>query len=272
MAGMTGGTDLENMAINDSVETCKRVNVLGIPVAALSSEEVMSIVDSHVATRRQLYIGVVNASKIVNMNRDDDLRNDVLASDLILADGSSVVWAARMLGQQLPGRVTGIDLMTSILELANAKELSVYLLGASEQVSAAVEARVRSLYPRARIAGRRNGYFSNADEAQIAQHIADSRADFLLVAISSPKKEHFMAAWRDKLSVSVIHGVGGSFDVFSGQVRRAPMLMQKTGLEWAFRVMQEPRRLFWRYFETNILFCLMLAKEIFKSATSGQKH
>ncbi|MDX1694011.1 MAG: WecB/TagA/CpsF family glycosyltransferase, partial [Ketobacteraceae bacterium] len=110
------------------------------------------------------------------------------------------------------------------------------------------------------LAGRRNGYFSKEEEPQIAREIADAKADVLLVAITSPKKEQFMARWNDVIQVPVVHGVGGSFDVMAGKVKRAPELWQKLGLEWLYRVKQEPGRLWKRYLVTNTLFLWMLTQ------------
>ena len=118
------------------------------------------------------------------------------------------------------------------------------------------------------IAGRRNGYFDRSEEEAIAAEIAAARADILLVAITSPIKEHFMAAWRDVIDVKVVHGVGGSFDVLAGKVDRAPEWFQKFGLEWLYRVLQEPRRLAWRYLRTNTIFIWRIVREWLSGTSS----
>ena len=118
------------------------------------------------------------------------------------------------------------------------------------------------------IAGRQNGYFSEEQQNQVAENIAAAKADVLFVAITSPKKEQFMAKWGDVMQVPVVHGVGGSFDVFAGKVKRAPLIWQKLGMEWLYRVLQEPGRLWKRYLVTNTLFIGMLLKEIFTSQKS----
>ena len=233
-----------------------------IPISALTMDQALDRIDETILRRAHLHIGVVNAAKIVNMKRNEVLRQDVLSSDLILADGTSVVWASRLLGQPLPERVTGVDLMVGMLRRGNERRYRVYCLGATDEVVGKVVEKVRADYPNIDVAGWRNGYFSAEEEAGVAEEIRGLRPDILLVAMSSPKKEKFMARWSEKLDVPVCHGVGGSFDVLAGKVQRAPERWQKLGLEWLYRVKQEPRRLWRRYLVTNTLFCWMVLTQL----------
>src|SRR5262245_40156980 len=196
------------------------------------------------------------------MRADQTLRDDVRSSDLILADGLAVVWASRALGRPLPERVAGIDLMLAMLERGRTRGYRFYCLGATQDVLDRAIRAMTAGYPGVTIAGRHHGYFSADEEARVAQDIAASRADILLVAMTSPRKERFMARWSDQLDVPVFHGVGGSFDVLAGKVRRAPERWQRLGLEWLYRLKQEPRRLGTRYLVTNTAFCAMLAAEM----------
>jgi N-acetylglucosaminyldiphosphoundecaprenol N-acetyl-beta-D-mannosaminyltransferase len=237
-------------------------DLFGIPIAAATMPEVLDLVHEAIVTRRHLRIGVVNAAKVVNMRRDALLRQDVLSSHLILADGISIVWAGRLLGQPLPERIAGIDLMFGLLERGKRHRYRIYCLGATDDVLERVVARIRAEYPGVEVAGARNGYFSSDEEATVAAEIAAARPDVLFVAMTSPKKEHFMGRWAETLRVPVCHGVGGSFDVMAGKVERAPLLWQRLGLEWLYRVKQEPRRLWRRYLTTNLLFMLMLARDL----------
>jgi N-acetylglucosaminyldiphosphoundecaprenol N-acetyl-beta-D-mannosaminyltransferase len=239
-------------------------HLFSIPIDALTLEEALDRVDETIARGGRLRIGVVNAAKIVSMRSNDLLRDSVLSSDLILADGVSVVWAARMLGRPLPERVAGIDLMMGMLRRGNERGYGVFCLGATDGVLDAVAARLAVDYPNLRLAGRRNGYFSEEEEGEVAELVASAKPDILLVAITSPKKEKFLARWADRMGVPVCHGVGGSFDVYAGKVRRAPERWQRLGLEWLYRVMQEPRRLWRRYLTTNTVFCAMVLSELFK--------
>jgi N-acetylglucosaminyldiphosphoundecaprenol N-acetyl-beta-D-mannosaminyltransferase len=236
--------------------------IFGVPVAAVTMEQALDQIDKAIAERRQILLGVVNAAKIVNMRRDRILRDDVLSSDLIFADGAAVVWASRLLRKPLPERVAGIDLMTEILRRGDARRYGVYLLGATPEVLAGTAARIAKDYPGVRIAGQHHGYFGPDEEKAVAEDVAASRADVIFVAMTSPKKEGFLARWRAKMGVPVCHGVGGSFDVLAGKVDRAPEIWQRLGMEWLYRVKQEPRRLWRRYLVTNTLFCGMVLREL----------
>ena len=235
-------------------------HILNVPVHAMTMGQVVELLDQTIAQRQQLQIGVVNAAKVVNMHRDPKLREDVLSSDLILADGAAVVWASKILKQPLPERIAGIDLMYELFRKGNEKGYRIFCLGATEEVSAEVERRVRRDYPKVKLVGRHHGYFSAEEEEEIAKQIADVQPDTLFVAMTSPKKEHFLARWSSVINVPITHGVGGSFDVMAGKVERAPELWQKLGLEWLYRVKQEPGRLWKRYFVTNSLFIWMVIK------------
>lgn len=232
--------------------------LFGMPVAVVTLPQVLDLVDETIVSRGHLRIGVVNASKIVNMRRDPVLRQDVLTSHVILADGVSVVWASRILGQPLPERVTGIDLMTGMLERGSRRGYRVFCLGATEDVLERVVVCIRKDYPGVHVVGHRNGYFTQNEESAVAAAIATARPDILLVAMTSPKKEKFLARWAEQLRIPVCHGVGGSFDVMANKVERAPLAWQRLGLEWLYRVKQEPRRLWRRYLVTNTLFVLMV--------------
>lgn len=233
--------------------------ILGVPIAAVTLIEALDLVDDAIARRRQLQIGVVNAAKIVNMERDGYLRRDVLGSDVIFADGISVVWAGKLLGQPLPERVAGIDLMMGMLARGHERGYRFFFLGATEVVLSRVVERVRAEFPGAVVAGWQDGYFKGDHERAVAEAIAASQSHILFVAMTSPKKEQFLARWSDSMGVTVCHGVGGSFDVYSGKIERAPQAWQRLGLEWLYRVKQEPARLWRRYLVTNVLFAKMLA-------------
>jgi N-acetylglucosaminyldiphosphoundecaprenol N-acetyl-beta-D-mannosaminyltransferase len=213
------------------------------------------------AERRQLLIGVVNAAKVVKLQSDEMLRESLLACDLLVADGQSIVWASRILGQPLPERVAGIDIFQRLLELGEAEGRSIYLLGAKPQVLALLEQHIRQRYPNVRIAGSRDGYYREEESAAVAKHIRSSGADMLFLGMSSPKKEIFLGTYGSSLGVPILHGVGGSFDVLAGITRRAPLSWQRLGMEWAYRLLQEPGRMWKRYLTTNAAFLVMTARE-----------
>ena len=238
------------------------VNLFGIPVEAMTMSQTLDLVDEVISSRQSLQIGVVNAAKVVNMDKDPELRDAVLSSDIILADGAAVVWASKLLRTPLPERVAGIDIMFGMFERGNDKAHRVFCLGATEEVSQTVADNMARDYPGLVLAGRHHGYFTDDEAQEIADQIRDSKADILLVAMTSPKKERFLAKWMDHMQVPVCHGVGGSFDVYAGKVERAPESWQKLGLEWLYRVKQEPGRLWKRYLFTNVSFIWMLLKSM----------
>jgi N-acetylglucosaminyldiphosphoundecaprenol N-acetyl-beta-D-mannosaminyltransferase len=240
----------------------KAVNLFGIPIEAMTMQQTLDLVDDVIKARESLQIGVVNAAKVVNMDKDPELRQAVLSSDIILADGAAVVWASKLLRRPLPERVAGIDLMFGMFERGNEKGYRVFCLGATEEISKTVEENLARDYPGLTLAGRHHGYFSDDEAEGIADQIKASKADILLVAMTSPKKERFLAKWMARMDVPVCHGVGGSFDVYAGKVERAPERWQKLGLEWLYRVKQEPGRLWKRYLFTNLSFIWMLTKSL----------
>ncbi|WP_283139113.1 WecB/TagA/CpsF family glycosyltransferase [Rhizohabitans arisaemae] len=236
-----------------------RVEVLGTPVDTVTmGEAVWRCVDA--AERGEsLTVGAVNAAKIVKMRRDLPLREAVVGCGLIVADGQAVVWAGRMLGLRFPHRVTGIDLLVELLGTAAERGLRVYFLGAKQETLDIMIAQLRERHPTLQIAGSRNGYFTDEQAPQVADEIRRTRPDLLFLGMPSPKKERFCADYGPRTGARVIHGVGGSFDVLAGDVRRAPGWSQRFGLEWFYRMIQEPVRLGPRYLTTNAAFLWMLA-------------
>ncbi|WP_276320431.1 MULTISPECIES: WecB/TagA/CpsF family glycosyltransferase [Pseudomonas] len=206
---------------------------------------------------------VVNVAKLVNMRADAQLNDSVLSCDIINIDGMGVVLGARFLGYSVPERVAGVDLFHELLEMSAANQFSVFLLGAKDEVVSTAAGKVKALYPGLKVAGYHHGYFWD-DEAALVEKVRASGAQLLFVAITSPMKENFINRWRDQLGVTFVMGVGGTFDVVAGKVKRAPQWMQKHGLEWLYRVIQEPGRMWKRYLTTNSKFAWLLIKEKFK--------
>lgn len=212
----------------------------------------------------------VNAAKLVAMEDDEELREAVRACELVTADGQSVVWAARLLGYRLPERVAGIDLMERMLAVADRCGYGVFFLGAREDVLERAIEVLRGRFPRLIVAGSQHGYFTDEETDAIAGGIRESGADILFVAMSSPRKEHFLGRVGPARGAPFAMGVGGSIDVIAGLTRRAPVLLQRAGLEWAYRVAQEPRRLARRYVVGNAAFAWMVLKARLSRRASGR--
>lgn len=242
-------------------------HLLKAKIHNLNMQETLSCIEEAILNNKQLHHTVVNAGKIVAMQTDEQLRQSVNEADIINADGQAVVWASKILNKPLKERVAGVDLMGNLVEMAAKKGYKIYLLGAEEEVVSKLAGQYKQEYSSDLVAGYRNGYFTKEEEIQIVKDIASSGAHILFVAISSPKKENFLYEHREALKeLNFIMGVGGSFDVFAGKVKRAPEWMQKTGLEWFYRLIQEPKRMWRRYLIGNTKFIYLVFKEKFKKS------
>lgn len=240
------------------------IKILNTTIHNLSMQETLGLIDTAISQSNQIHHVVVNAGKIVAMQNDLQLRQSVNKSDLINADGQAVVWASKILGKPLKERVAGIDLMENLVELAAQKNYKIFFFGAKEEIVTKVVNIYQKKHGKQLIAGYRNGYFLKEEESAIAQEIADSGAQLLFVAISSPTKENFLYNYKKELAkVNFIMGVGGSFDVVAGLTKRAPLWMQKAGLEWFYRFLQEPKRMWKRYLVGNTQFIYLVLKEKF---------
>ena len=241
-----------------------RIQMMGCEVDNLDMEETLGVIEGFIHSGRPHQHVVVNVDKIVKANRDGELRQIINGCDLINADGMPVVWASRLLGKPLKERVTGVDLFESLMQRSAEKGWRVFLLGAREEVVSRVAQIYPARYPGLVVAGYRNGYWRPEEEAGVAAAIGEARPDILFVAISSPKKEAFLARHQEAMKVPFAMGVGGTFDVAVGRVKRAQLWMQKAGLEWFYRFLQEPRRMFRRYFIDDMAFVALFAREWIK--------
>ena len=247
------------------------VNLLGIDVCKMTMAQVLMLCASRIEARDRLLLGVVNVAKLVNARKDVELRRSIQEADIVVADGQGVVWLSRWIGNPVPERVAGIDIMIKLLELANGRAFRVYFLGATEAVVEGVVGHVRAHYPKVQIAGYRDGYFDLASEGQVvAEEIQSSKADILFVAMPSPLKENFLRCWMAVMDIPVCHGVGGSFDVVAGLVKRAPRWMQRSGLEWLYRLFQEPQRMWKRYLVTNLQFLVCAGRQVLRCRLRGR--
>jgi len=235
--------------------------MMGCQMDNLTMDETVSKVAGFIASGRPHQHVVVNVDKLVKASRDPELRRIINDCALINVDGMPVVWAARLLGKPLKERVAGVDLFEALMERAAQQGWRVFLLGAREEVVAGVKSTYEHKYRGLTIAGYRNGYWKPEEEAGVVAQIAAAKADLLFVAISSPKKEHFLGQYQEQMKIPFAMGVGGTFDVAVGRVKRAPLWMQKSGLEWFYRFLQEPRRMFKRYFIDDMAFIWLFLKE-----------
>jgi N-acetylglucosaminyldiphosphoundecaprenol N-acetyl-beta-D-mannosaminyltransferase len=203
----------------------------------------------------------VNAALLIMMRKDPALREACVRGDLIVADGMPVVWTSKLAGTPLAERVAGADLMPNLLRAASDRGLRVYFLGAKRAVVDALLAICQRDYPGLVVAGARDGYFGPADHEAIVEEIRTAAPHMLFVGMPSPFKEVWCERHRDRLEVPVILGVGGTFDVLTGTVKRAPRFLQSIGMEWSWRLMMEPRKMWKRYLTTNTEFIWTAGRE-----------
>ncbi|HML06949.1 MAG TPA: WecB/TagA/CpsF family glycosyltransferase [Xanthobacteraceae bacterium] len=246
-----------------------RVTLFGLPVDILSYDETVERVLSAIAGGRRCQHVALNVAKLVNARTNAELERDIRASDIVGIDGMGIVYALRLFGHRVPHRVAGADLFESLIAECAARTLRPFLLGATPAVLAAAERKLLQRHPSLVLAGSHHGYFAPDEEAAVCARIRASGAHCLFIAMPTPRKERFMHRHRDGLGVPFVMGVGGTFDVVAGQVRRAPALLQRAGLEWAFRMMQEPRRLAARYLRTNLVFAGLLGRHLLAQFAAG---
>ena len=239
----------------------KRITILNTTIDVLTVEETINLVEKYVITKTPLHLMGVNADKINEVNSNELMKKIVNSCGIINADGASVVLASKYLKKKLPERVAGIDLMQSLVALSEKKNYSIYLLGAKQEVVEKTKDVLMDRHNNLNIKGIHNGYFKEENWGEISTELKTLKPDFVFVGITSPMKEYLIEFLQNDGNNCVFMGVGGSFDVISGNIPRAPKWMQKCNLEWLFRVMQEPKRLFKRYFVGNGKFIKAVIKE-----------
>lgn len=237
--------------------------MFGVPLHPLTMSATVDRIGSLLRSGGRHQHVALNAAKVVALRDDPTLATIVRNCSVVSADGQAVVWAARLLGVAVPERVAGIDLMDELLARAAQEGWSAYFLGAKHDIVAATVDEECRRHPGLRVAGFRDGYWSPEEEPDVVATVAASGADLLFVAIPTPRKERFLAEHLDSLGVTFAMGVGGSFDVVAGLTSRAPRWMQRLGLEWAHRLVQEPRRMFRRYLVGNTRFIALTLRERF---------
>ncbi|WP_457669792.1 WecB/TagA/CpsF family glycosyltransferase [Thiolapillus sp.] len=238
--------------------------LFGITINTLNRKETAKFIIDRIIKGEKTIREDLNAAKVVWCESEGSVRQAVESASIVNPDGQSVVWAARLLGIPIKERVTGIDLMQDLIHLASSYGFSVYFLGAHEDTVSTLAKSIVGKYGEQLVAGFADGYFSQQDEQAVVRKINTANPDMLFIGISSPKKEEFVLRNASVLHAKLIMGVGGSFDVLSGKTSRAPLWMQNNGLEWFYRLIQEPKRMWKRYLVTNSQFIAITLKEYIK--------
>ncbi|TKC17004.1 WecB/TagA/CpsF family glycosyltransferase [Robertmurraya kyonggiensis] len=215
-------------------------NILGIDVSTLDYDSLVNAINEKIKSNEKMKIIAVNPEKIIMAQKDSSLKELINSSTYQIPDGIGVVLASKLSKGNIQTRVTGIGMMEKLLELANKEEYNIFLYGAKEEVVKEAKEKISETYPDLKITGYINGYCK--DNNKIIDEINKSNAQILFVALGSPRQELWIRENAERLNVNVFQGVGGSFDVFSGRVKRAPVIFQKTGLEWFYRLLSQPSR------------------------------
>lgn len=216
------------------------MEILGIQIDSISIEECIRRISAALAEGRKIRIVTANPEMIYASAGNKDLREVINSADVVLPDGVGVLWAARQLGGYLPNRITGIDLAQRILEEGNGQSWRIFFLGAKPGVAEKAAEEQKKNYPEI-VFGWHHGYFTKEEEPALFREIREFRPDILLTGLGVPKQEYFNAA--NPGLAGVVIGVGGSFDVLSGEVKRAPDFFRKYNLEWLYRLGSQPSRL-----------------------------
>ena len=248
-----------------------RYKFINTYVNCIDIEEVVRRVNVLIEKRVKTHIVFINAYKIYQISRDPQLAKAISEADFILADGVPIVWASRLLSIPIKGRVNGTDLFERLLYMASKLKKRVFLLGSTQKNIKLLVKELKKNYPGLIVSGFRNGYFNDTQNIEIINQINKSNADILFLGFGSPKKEIWPNQIKSYVNLPIIQGVGGSFDVLAGVLPRAPVWMQKNGLEWLFRLVQEPKRMFKRYLISNFVFLILFMKNVMRGSQNNSK-
>jgi N-acetylglucosaminyldiphosphoundecaprenol N-acetyl-beta-D-mannosaminyltransferase len=250
-----------------------RARILNAVFDRVTLEQSVERIIAHVNDGHRGWLCTVNVAILMMMRGDPWLQSFVDRAAFVVADGQPLVWFAPTFGERLPARVAGVDLVHALARRAQSEGLRVGLVGARQDVADAAAQRLLERYPGLPLAYVGDGYFGPGEASARADEIADANVDILFVGMGVPRQERFIDEQWGRLNVRLAIGVGGSFDVLAGLRVRAPSLVQKAGLEWAFRLVQEPRRLWKRYLATNSQFLYLVGRQLWKNKNGdGSLH
>jgi N-acetylglucosaminyldiphosphoundecaprenol N-acetyl-beta-D-mannosaminyltransferase len=256
----------------DEEEGEETLSLLGVHIANLTTADAVACIDSVIKAKGQQQVSFVNADSLNKAYSDEAFRNTLNAGDVVLGDGIGIKLGTRMTRQHIRENVNGTDLFPRLCEHMSREGQSLYLLGAKEGVPERVRDWVRTHHPGVNVVGARNGYFARDEEEDVCAAIRKARPDVLLVAFGAPRQESWIQEHLPKLNTHVAIGVGGLFDFYSGNTPRAPVWMREAGIEWVYRLIQEPRRMFKRYLVGNFVFVIRILKDRRGAEKKQQPH
>lgn len=237
------------------------IAIQGIPIANVSMDDAIETIREAAVTPATNHFCFLNADCANLAYANEEYKQVLSGCDGVFADGSGLKIAGQILNRPVVDNVNGTDLFPLLCDDFQGRDISVYLLGARPGITDRVAAWIKKKYPGTMVAGHRNGYFSEDETSGVIEQINRSGADLLLVAFGAPRQDVWIHQHLDQLQVKAAIGVGGLFDFYSGRIPRAPMWMRKLGIEWLFRMLQEPKRLWKRYLIGNIVFMVHVFRE-----------
>ena len=253
--------EMNNQVRDNRIGDNQRVTILGAQFDVLDMAQTVALTEQYILRKEPLHLIGVNADKLNEMAKNPRLAGIVNNCGIINADGASVVLAGKFLKKELPERVAGVDLMEELVKRSEKQGYRVYLLGAKQEVVEKTAAVLQARYPQLKLVGFRNGYFKQEQWPAVSRQVKDAAPDIVFVGITSPLKEYLVEYLQSDGHRCVFMGVGGSFDVISGNIPRAPLWVQRLNMEWFFRMLQEPKRLLKRYLVGNCKFIWAVLKE-----------
>lgn len=224
-------------------KTIPKVHIFGIPFSKMNMKDTVQYLTDRINAGQQTHVITANPIMVMSALESPSYKEMMLKSDIIVPDGAGIVWAAAKGGDPVAERVTGIELLHELLKVGEVHHWKVFLLGTTQEIIEAAAESLQMQYPQVRIVGSRNGYFDASQDDEVVAQIAELEPHLLFVARGADTQEPWIVKHRAALKVPLIMGVGGSFDVISGKLKRAPQWIQRVRMEWLFRLMQEPKRL-----------------------------
>jgi len=219
------------------------VTIFDIPVSSMTLSETVDYLEGAIERRAPHQVVTINPIMIMEGIHNPAFRRVLLEAELNVPDGAGLVWAARYVKKPVAERVPGIDLMHELLARGEKRGFRVFLLGADRDTIVLAATKLRERYPGIELVGYRNGYFGEDEDVEVVEQIRQAKPDMLFVGRSLLTQEPWIAKYKDRLNIPVMMGVGGSFDILSGKLKRAPVAMQRLQLEWLYRLLQEPKRI-----------------------------
>ncbi|WAA09696.1 WecB/TagA/CpsF family glycosyltransferase [Fervidibacillus albus] len=241
------------------------VKIMGVPFLNIDQSSFIQLLDERIQQKKRTFVVTANPEIVMKAKQDSNFMKTIQQATYITADGIGIVKAAKLLNDPLPGRVTGFDTMMGLLEIANEKQYTIFLLGAKQETLDNVVEKLKKTYPGIQIVGAHNGYF-DWENNDIADRVAETKPDITFVALGVPKQEQWIAENLHRVEYGVMIGIGGSFDVIAGTVNRAPVIWQKLNIEWLYRLIQQPSR--WR----RMLALPRFAWQIIRIKMKGSNH